>query len=489
MCFNVTILQPPGYTPSLVFLEAAEHVLHILRRLGHKADFHKNRILPGVVNVVFGAHLKMPEQIQYPKETVIFNTEQLTSNSSFVDQDYLKLLDTHYVWDYSQSNLSALHHDHKSEFPFTYVPELERLTSPETKKFDLVFYGSMNARRQSILEALAARGVKINVVNGLFAADRDAIMMQGRALLNLHYYDSQVFQQIRCFYPLINGIPVISENFPLNSAPKIYQDAILTPGEEDFVDYTVELLRDQERCENASKKAITAFKTYDCTDQLEGIVDHTLRYLAVDEGAPLPASFWENVSIGSGANYRLNWLNLDILGGGHGDISLDLECIHEFPVSVQHPLLGEVELRHSMCRIIDTHDVMASVPNLDQFLTNCVKILREGGELRAKLPYDLGSEAWSNASYRRAFNHNSWRRYTQTPWELGWREWGLEQGDTHFHLSPLGVQLKAEGAQLEKLLNTPRAVDTMTLTLRKRQLTPVERTLALSSALDWASLN
>lgn len=192
------------------------------------------------------------------------------------------------------------------------------------------------------------------------------------------------------------------------------------------------------------------------------------------------------MNIGSGANYRPNWLNLDILGDGHGDISLDLDCIQEFPVSVQHPLLGEIALTHSMCRVIDTHDVMASVSHLDQFLANCVEILREGGELRAKLPYDLGAEAWSNASYRRAFNQNSWRRYTQTPWELGWREWGLEQGDTHFHLSPLGVQLKTNGAQLEQLLNTPRTVDWMTLSFRKRKLTSVERTLALSGALDWA---
>lgn len=75
MNFNVTILQPIGYAPSLVFVEAANNVINVLRSLGHKVSFRKNRLLPHVINVVFGAHLELDYKYEIPEGTVIFNTE------------------------------------------------------------------------------------------------------------------------------------------------------------------------------------------------------------------------------------------------------------------------------------------------------------------------------------------------------------------------------------------------------------------------------
>ena len=226
--FGVTIFQPLGYAPSLVFLEAAEYVLHVIRRQGYCADFRKNRIIPGRINIVFGAHLQLKEDINFPEGTIIFNTEQLASDSKFLTSKYWRLLNEHYVWDYSSENLACINHDRKTLFPFTYTPEMVRDNPRKEKDIDLLFYGTMNARRQEIIGLLKSNGLRVREINGLFGPERDEIMFRSKAVLNLHYFQSQIFQQIRCFYPLTQGIPVVSEPFNCDEATEFYSDCVFT---------------------------------------------------------------------------------------------------------------------------------------------------------------------------------------------------------------------------------------------------------------------
>lgn len=86
------------------------------------------------------------------------------------------------------------------------------------------------------------------------------MMSNSSAVLNLHYYDSQIFQQIRTFYPLINGVPVISEDFPVKSAPSIYESTVFHPKGSDFEEYVCNLFKQNDEFHAQSQEKINAFK-------------------------------------------------------------------------------------------------------------------------------------------------------------------------------------------------------------------------------------
>ena len=256
---NVCLLQPPGFIHAFALLEAAEYIAHKAKLLGYDVSLAKNRLVSSSLNIVFGAHINPSQREPYPTGTVIFNTEQLSSNSVWITNGYKNILDKYFVWDYSQDNLNQISHQNKALVNFYHVDELQRIICHENKKYDLLFYGSMNDRRKAILDNISKKGISIHFVSALYGPERDLLLGECRAVLNLHFYDSQIFQQIRAFYPLINNIPVISENFPLTSAPSIFHDAVFTPGGEEFEKFVAQLLKDNSNFEELSKVKIENF--------------------------------------------------------------------------------------------------------------------------------------------------------------------------------------------------------------------------------------
>lgn len=477
---NVCILQPPGYIHALALLEAAEYVVEKCRLAGYQASLSKNRILSSGINVVFGAHIKPEKDLGFSPNTVIFNTEQVPEKSVWINPDYKKCLDRHFVWDYSDVNLVHLH-ARTRRVDFYHVENLRRITLNEQREFDLIFYGSMNERRKKIIENLAGKGIKILSVFGLYGPERDALLGKARAVLNLHFYDAQIFQQIRAFYALSNGMPVISENFPEDSAPSLYGEVIFTPGRERFEDYVVKLLDRSGHFESESREKISRFHaTRDNTDfnrVLEQTIDAVLCHSAVEFSAPQIPS---RINIGSGKDYRPGYLNIDINRDSNPDVVLDLAAPMVFPVSVQSPVYGMFALAENQIDQIIAIDVLEHVPQLSQLMGNCLKLLREGGQFTILVPYDLSLGAWQDPTHVRAFNENSWLYYTQWFWYLGWFEHRFDITESNLNLSEYGKSLVGNNVPQAEILRTPRAVDSMRVVLTKRKTTPEEKTLARS---------
>lgn len=214
--FNITLVQPPGYAHSQALTEAAEYVCAMLRRCGVRADLSLNQIPPTHHNVVFCAHLLHPQHVAaLPSDTIIFNSEQLGNRDGwyFKRGVYAELLKRFHVWDYSANNLALIPHDRKAVLPFLYCPELIRNIAPHPEKLGLLFYGQATERRIRLIREIEALGVPVTAVEELYGAERDAAMLSAWAVLNLHNADQvRNFESIRCFHPLINGIPVISED-------------------------------------------------------------------------------------------------------------------------------------------------------------------------------------------------------------------------------------------------------------------------------------
>jgi len=275
--FNICLIQPPRYIHSLALLEAAEYVLYKIQKNGMDAELVANRMNQTGINIIFGAHID-PSNVKIPKNSIIFNTEQVPENSVWIGNEYQKILNENYIWDYSLKNLNCISHNNKNLINFYYLSELSRVRLENDKTYDLLFYGSINERRKLILEGLEKSGLKIKNIYGVYAKARDQHFSKCKAILNLHFYESQIFQQIRTFYPLINNLPVISENFPLDSAADIYRDVIFTPNNQDFCEYVTDTLANHEKFKKDSIDKLELFRTTEKFDEFDIALSKTISF-------------------------------------------------------------------------------------------------------------------------------------------------------------------------------------------------------------------
>ena len=213
--FNVTLIQPPGYVHAQALAEAATYLHWAVSMCGYPAALTTNQIGPNAVNVVLGAHLLQDAVLaKLPPDSIIFNSEQLDDPESLNPNHdgYRRVLDRCFVWDYSQANLTQVPHERKAAVPFGYCDALRRRECARESGNMLLFYGSASPRRRQIVRALESSGTPVTWLFGEYGGERDAKMLRCWAVLNLHKReDASTFEPIRCFHPLINDVPVVSE--------------------------------------------------------------------------------------------------------------------------------------------------------------------------------------------------------------------------------------------------------------------------------------
>ena len=88
---------------------------------------------------------------------------------------------------------------------------------PDMSPIDILFYGGMNARRESILKHIADRlqlgcGARITVVNRVFGDDLLKLIAKARVVLNIHYYTNSILETDRIHTALqFENVTVVSE--------------------------------------------------------------------------------------------------------------------------------------------------------------------------------------------------------------------------------------------------------------------------------------
>jgi hypothetical protein len=151
-----------------------------------------------------------------PPESIIINLEPVIAGSLWLDQEYLSVLRRFPVLDYSSRNQKALHSlgiEHAGLLEIGYSPILKRIPQ-RCKDIDVLFYGYINDRRGAILQAIAARGLRVTAVHDMYGAERDAIIGRAKLVVNIHHQADNPFEIIRVSYLLANAIPVVSEGRP-----------------------------------------------------------------------------------------------------------------------------------------------------------------------------------------------------------------------------------------------------------------------------------
>lgn len=208
MKFNVCIL--PSSVHTKCFHEVALSVAWALEQLGHEVT-RSSDFAGDAKNIVFG--VRPGDSI--PADAIIYNGEQVNKDGMW--PQLVELYSRHTIWDYSSAN-AARYAEWSLPAPRVvrpgYCPLLDDGRFQEERKtHDVVFFGSTNERRERVLKRIEDYGYSVlRVPFGVYGGERDALIASARVCVNIHYYESAIFEAVRCSYLAQCGMPVISES-------------------------------------------------------------------------------------------------------------------------------------------------------------------------------------------------------------------------------------------------------------------------------------
>jgi hypothetical protein len=206
-------VTPPGYIHSRCFEEVALGLHEAFATLGYDAPVVTDpRAIRGAP-IVLGCNLLPQMGLTPPADAILYNLEQITEGSAWINSAYLDLLRRYRVWDYAQRNIEALARVGviAAHCAIGYMPALTRIPPADAQDVDVLFVGSVNERRQKVLTDIQRAGKIVKVGHGLYGEARDAHIAAARIVINLHFYESQVLEIVRISYLLANRICVVSE--------------------------------------------------------------------------------------------------------------------------------------------------------------------------------------------------------------------------------------------------------------------------------------
>ena len=209
---SIWIVSPPNYPYSQAFDEVALALSSAFRALSIDASIVRDASLLGESAVVLGSNLLPYVAVPQSTQLILFNLEQISPNSPWLTPDYISLLRRYPVWDYSSRNIEALATlgIRAMLCEIGYMPELTRIP-PAAEDIDVLFVGSPNPRRIAVLREIARRGARVEAKSGIYGNARDALFARSKLIVNIHFYESRVFEVVRVAYLLANRKCVVSE--------------------------------------------------------------------------------------------------------------------------------------------------------------------------------------------------------------------------------------------------------------------------------------
>ncbi|MDE2453854.1 MAG: hypothetical protein KGL43_09685 [Burkholderiales bacterium] len=477
---HLAIMQPAGYLHAQGFLDQVRYFRYQFRRMGAEVTIGKNRLREDSVNMVFGAHVGFEPELLRRHACMFVNLEQLGQGGASISAEYLKLLRSSVVVDYSAENLASYAQDPADVpiVPFLYAPYLDDGQSLplEQRPIDLLFFGSMNPRRQAWISRVEAAGVQVATFDHpIFGPERDHFVRQSKAVLNCHHYESSRFEQARAFHCMSLGTPVISERTAATQAPPEYADSVFWLEATDVPLFFSQAFGTPEYFAAARRK-LEAFKAHDPIEAYADLLAFAASFHQA-WGRTHSVAPWvpRLVNLGSGKDYKPGWLNIDVLARAEPDIVLDLGRAQSFPMEVAGCRGGTVRLEADSLEMVYANNVLEHVPDLPMLMGNALALLKEGGEFRIEVPYERACTAWQDPTHLRALNENSWLYYTDWFWYLGWFEHRFDLTEFQW--------LDKDLRRCEQ----PQAAF-MRVALRKRATTPRERSAARTLRADFGGI-
>jgi len=167
--------------------------------------------------IIFGMNDFVSQII--PNNYIVYQLEQTSSKneSNWFSETYLKYLrNAIEVWDYSlinYQNLKKLDINKVRYVPLQYMKSVDTISqySNTQKNIDVLFYGSINSRRQLIIDQLTEKGLNVMVKTNLWNDERAQFISKSKLIINIHYYQHSIIESARLSYLLSNRAIIVSE--------------------------------------------------------------------------------------------------------------------------------------------------------------------------------------------------------------------------------------------------------------------------------------
>ena len=478
---HIAIVQPPGYVHSLGLLDPARYLRHQLRRCGAEVTLGKNRLRADAVNFVFGAHLGFDPELKRRFACIFVNLEQIGDRGASLPRAYLELVQRSAVVDYDADNVTAYAAD-PADVPllrFLHAPYLASAAPiPLAQRpIDLLFFGSMNARRRAYIERVEAAGVQVAVFDQpVYGPERDAFIRQAKAVLNCHYYDSSRFEQVRAFHALSLGTPVISERQAPTRVPADFEPAVQWLHDEDVQPFFARNFATPAWTEAAAAQ-LAAFQAVDpLQDYAELLAFASGFHQALARTRSSEPWRARRINLGSGKDYKAGWLNIDIVERSQPDWLHDLSRPSHWPQRGRTRFGEDFLVEAGNVEQVCAKNVLEHVADLPGLMGQVLTLLKTGGRFDIEVPYEGAPTAWQDPTHVRALNENSWIPYTHWFWNLGWFEHRFELAAFEWLNDKLQPCAKTQAAFMRVALN-------------KVETTPHERTVARTMQADFSDLD
>jgi len=260
--FNIVRIIPPPEHPSHVhsrcFTDVALVLRYGLEDLGYRVIFG-SRLRTDCCNVVLGYHLLWGKPLPAGYDYIVYQLEQLAAGLDWQACFLDTLRSVPVIWDFSQENIAFLaEHDIRAiHKPIGFHPRMFRVVPNPQKDIDILFYGMVNERRKRILDELSRR-FRTKVLVGVYGDERDAWISRAKIVLDIHYYEARLFDEVRLTFLLNNRVFTIVENTPHRK----YEDFIVYADYDDLVDTCEFYLAHDTLRQEAAQKAFCYFSKF-----------------------------------------------------------------------------------------------------------------------------------------------------------------------------------------------------------------------------------
>uniref|UniRef100_I2Q2L3 Uncharacterized protein n=1 Tax=Desulfovibrio sp. U5L TaxID=596152 RepID=I2Q2L3_9BACT len=170
-----------------------------LTDLGQDPQLVIGELAPDVVNIVLDYYKAPTPELFVGQRYAVYQLEQLSPGCQFLNATSVRVLrNALAVWDFAEANTALLDSlgIRTDLLPVGHHPRMAMLQATN-KDIDVLFYGSLNRRRETVLSQLARKSVRLKVLEGVFGADRDAFVARSRLVLNIHYFEAKLLEIVR----------------------------------------------------------------------------------------------------------------------------------------------------------------------------------------------------------------------------------------------------------------------------------------------------
>ena len=181
----------------------------------------------------------------------------------------------------------------------------------------------VNLKGIAWLDRIESQGLQVSLFDSpVYGEERDAFIRQAKAVVNMHFYESSRFEQMRVSHCLSLGTPVIAERSPATRAHQAFADSVCWLDEAGVERFFASEFKSPAFYRRA-RQSIEHFRGF---DPVEAYAD-ALAFAAGFGRAHherRPQTPWQptRIHLGSGKDYRSGWLNLDVIARAEPDLVL-----------------------------------------------------------------------------------------------------------------------------------------------------------------------